>query len=494
MVFRVLARDPVLLAVAGVAAVAIGWLLPGFATPAAGVLIVALLAPIFDVVIGISSYRLSRAPATAPAGRRFWLALTGLGLLWGIGDLGQIVYVLAHPGLTDAAPSDWQSAGTLAGIAVPLLVMLTYPQVSPSREARIRFWLDAGAVLTAAGVVIWNLAGRSAGTAIPESAVALIAAFAAARLLLSGAAPMSTAAATPVLAAAALQCLSGAISSHPVQHLPMLLTLEVVAPALTSLGPRIQQLLVRHAISSPPRRARPYSLLPYAMLVVVFALLPLVLPAGLRVTAVVTLAGLAVVTALVVLRQLVVFGEFNRVVRALDASLLEARELEERLRYQTQHDSLTALANRALFGERLAAAAPAGAAVLHIDLDGFKTINDTYGHHAGDAVLIEVAARLRASLPPGGLAARLGGDEFAALLPGAGPDVEALAQAVAERFQTVLRLPVTVDGRPLTIGASIGVAAGAGGDPEALLRLADEQMYLRKHRGRPQVSPAAADL
>jgi diguanylate cyclase (GGDEF)-like protein len=486
--FRISARDPVLLLVAAVAVLSTGWLLSGFSTPAAGVRIAALLAPIFDVVIYVSSRRLSRAAGTSVAARRFWKAMAALGVLWGIGDTGQIVYVFIHPGLTDAAPCDWQSAFSLTGIAVPLLVMLTYPQVSPTREARIRFWLDAGAVLTAAAVIMWYLAGRSSGTAIPESAVALIAAFAAARLLLSGAAPMGTAAATPVLASAALQCFSGALASHAAAHLPMLLTLEVVAPALTSLGPRIQELLSHHEIGTTAKRARPYSLLPYAMLVVVFALLPLVLPSGLRVTAVVTLAGLAVVTGLVVLRQLAVFGEFNRVVGALDASLLEARELEDRLRYQTQHDSLTALANRALFGERLAATVATGAAVLHIDLDGFKIINDTYGHHAGDAVLIEVAARLRACVVEGGLAARLGGDEFAVLLPGAGT---AVAEAVAERFRTMLRLPIDFDGRPLAIGASIGLAAATGGDPDELLRRADEQMYRAKHL--TQVRPADAD-
>jgi diguanylate cyclase (GGDEF)-like protein len=491
VVVRVLARDPVLLIVVVVGALAAGWLLPGFGTPASAVLIAALLAPISDVVIGRSAYRLARLPGTPVAARRFWIALTALGGLWGIGDTGQIVYVLSHPGLTDAAPSDFQSVFSLTGIAVPVLVMLTYPQVSPTREARIRFWLDAGAVLTAAAVIMWYLTGESAEGAIPESAVALIAAFAAARLLLSGSAPMSTIAAAPVLVAAALQCYSGAISSHAAAHLPMLVTLEVVAPAVMSLGPRIQELLVRHAITAPARRARPYSLLPYAMLVLVFALLPLALPHDLRPTAVVTLAGLTVVTSLVVLRQLVVFGEFNRVVGALDASLLEARELEERLRYQTQHDSLTGLANRALFGERLAEVVPAGAAVLHIDLDGFKIINDSYGHHAGDAVLIEVAARLRASTPPGGLAARLGGDEFAILLPG---DETAVAEAVAERFRTLLRLPVDFDGRLLAVGASIGLAAGAGGDPETLLRRADEQMYRTKHRSRTQVSPADADV
>jgi diguanylate cyclase (GGDEF)-like protein len=478
---RVLARDPVLLAVVGLAVVAAGWLLPGNGSPSADIVLTAFVSPIFDAVIWIASRRLATAPATSAAARRFWRALGAMGLLFGVADIGQIVYVLRRPGLTDAAPSDWQSVWVLAGIALPLVIMLTYPQVAPSRQARIRFWLDAAAVLAAAGVIIWFLSGASAAAALPESALALIAAFAAARLLLSGATPMSSAAAAPVLAAATLQCFAGALSSAPVGRLPLLLTLQVGAPALVCLGPRVQELLVRHAVDGPPKRPRPYSLLPYVMLAAVFALLPAALSGGQGPTVVVTLVGLAVVTALVVIRQLVVFGEFDTLVARLDASLLEAGELEERLRYQTLHDPLTGLANRALFGDRLAAAAPDGAAVLHIDLNGFKTINDTYGHHAGDAVLVEVAARLAASVPAEGLAARLGGDEFAVLLPGAGP---AAAETVAQRFQALLRAPIPVDGRPVEVAASVGVVTGTGGDPDDLLRGADEQMYRIKHAGR----------
>ena len=475
-----LGRDPVLLTVAGAAAVVSGWLLPGFGPAAAAILIAALTAPLFDVVIILSGWHMARVSTNPPA-RRFWRALVAMGVLFTVADLGQIAYVVAGPGRHTAAPSAWQSIWVLAGIALPVLVMLTYPQVTPTRQARIRFWLDAGATLSAAGVIIWFLAGRSAAEAIPASAVALIAVFAATRLLLSGSAPMSPAATAPVLVSCALQCVSGALSSHPAGHRPLLLTLQVVAPALLSLGLRTQVVLTRHAATQPPRRARPYSLLPYAMLAGVFALLPAVLPAGLPLTAVVTVVGLAVVTALVVVRQLVVFREFDTLVSRLDASLDAARELEERLRYQTQHDPLTGLANRALFGERLAAAATGVAAVLHIDLNGFKLINDSYGHHVGDAVLVEVAGRLRASVPADGLAARLGGDEFAVLLPGAGATT---AGVVAERFRTLLRLPMEVEGRPLEVGASVGVVAGAGDDPEELLRRADEQMYRIKHAAR----------
>jgi diguanylate cyclase (GGDEF)-like protein/PAS domain S-box-containing protein len=159
----------------------------------------------------------------------------------------------------------------------------------------------------------------------------------------------------------------------------------------------------------------------------------------------------------------------------------DARELQDRLRHEATHDALTGLANRVLFGRRLAAAVTGGVALLHIDLDGFKPINDTYGHHAGDVVLVRVAERLAAALPAGAVAARLGGDEFAVLLPGAG---RGDADLVADRFLTALAEPIEVDGQRLRIGASVGVVAGTGGDPEALLREADEAMYRIKHAAR----------
>jgi PAS domain S-box-containing protein len=115
----------------------------------------------------------------------------------------------------------------------------------------------------------------------------------------------------------------------------------------------------------------------------------------------------------------------------------ETRHLHDQLRYQASHDELTELANRALFTERLTAATTVTtatkaipvdqpdeslAAVMLVDLDGFKAINDTHGHHVGDAVLAAVADRIRACVRAGDTAARLGGDEFAILLPGAGAE------------------------------------------------------------------------
>ncbi len=154
--------------------------------------------------------------------------------------------------------------------------------------------------------------------------------------------------------------------------------------------------------------------------------------------------------------------------------ITEARALQDRLRHQATHDTLTGLANRALLGERLQHRTSGQVSVLVIDLDGFKEINDGHGHHAGDHVLATVAARLTALLHPGDLAVRLGGDEFAVLPADPYPGRVA---ALSGQIMAALSVPVELDGRKLRIGGSVGVATGPAGDPDRLLRDADAAMY-----------------
>lgn len=163
--------------------------------------------------------------------------------------------------------------------------------------------------------------------------------------------------------------------------------------------------------------------------------------------------------------------------------------LEEQLREQASHDPLTGLANRNLFAERIneeLSSRPDAAhlAVLLLDLDGFKTVNDSLGHSSGDQVLVTVAQRLTSCLRPGDTAARLGGDEFAVLLPKAGGLRS--ARAVAERLLRTFERPVHVAGKDFVVQASIGIATPALGSlgAEELLRNADTAMYEAKGAGR----------
>ena len=150
--------------------------------------------------------------------------------------------------------------------------------------------------------------------------------------------------------------------------------------------------------------------------------------------------------------------------------------------HQALHDGLTDLPNRTLFHQLLnahIAERPSHVAVLLMDLDRFKEVNDTLGHHSGDAVLCEVSVRLLAALPPSAVVARLGGDEFAVFLRAT--DGEQALDAVTA-LQASLRLPLLVDGLALDIGASIGVAMYPtdGHDATVLLQRADVAMYAAK--------------
>ncbi len=174
----------------------------------------------------------------------------------------------------------------------------------------------------------------------------------------------------------------------------------------------------------------------------------------------------------------------------LEQSIARLTELQDQLSHQAFHDSLTDLANRALFSDRIDHALLRRArtgkpvAVLFIDLDDFKTVNDTLGHSAGDQLLIGVAERLRNSLRRPDTAARLGGDEFAVLIEDIDEPLE--AEAVAERIFTALIEPFPIAGQSVTVHASIGVAISDDATDTAsrLMRHADVAMYAAKNAGK----------
>ncbi|MDH5292240.1 MAG: EAL domain-containing protein [Acidimicrobiia bacterium] len=170
----------------------------------------------------------------------------------------------------------------------------------------------------------------------------------------------------------------------------------------------------------------------------------------------------------------------------LEDSLAKLTELKDRLRHQALHDGLTGVANRSLLLERLITASRADSvvgAVLFLDLDDFKAVNDGYGHEAGDSLLVQVARRLESCSRPTDTVARLGGDEFAVLLARlASPDD---AVTVAKRIISALEDPFKINGHEAFIHASVGVAMiEHGADPDDILRAADEAMYVAKGDGK----------
>jgi diguanylate cyclase (GGDEF)-like protein len=194
-------------------------------------------------------------------------------------------------------------------------------------------------------------------------------------------------------------------------------------------------------------------------------------------------AGVAwVVLTLVLVRQIITLIENNALLEQISATQAE-------LAYRAQHDPLTGLPNRALFSERLDDALWRHRyhgrvfSLLIVDLDDFKSVNDSFGHAAGDRLLLAVGDRLRACVRSGDTVARLGGDEFAVVLDGGDNP-----QRAGDRVLDALRQPFEVDGQMLALGASVGVVEPRRGDlgitADALLQRADSAMYVGKRQGK----------
>ena len=229
----------------------------------------------------------------------------------------------------------------------------------------------------------------------------------------------------------------------------------------------------------------PYAVLAPAITVIVVQYLGDGVPAEVTIVAVVT-------AVLLVVRQHATLSENAHLVERLEAT-------ERQLRHQAMHDSLTGLGGRAMLHERLDAAVRAygqdgtPVAVIFIDLDDFKQVNDTHGHAAGDHLLVAIARRLAAGLAPLGedaTAFRMSGDEFAILLRGhAALD----AADTARSLLPAISAPVEVDGKSISVGGSVGVAEPGPtvpAEPSALLRAADVAMYGVKQAGKGGVAQA----
>ncbi|WP_240670604.1 putative bifunctional diguanylate cyclase/phosphodiesterase [Actinoplanes solisilvae] len=258
-------------------------------------------------------------------------------------------------------------------------------------------------------------------------------------------------------------------------HEGVLLAQAVVMPAafLFAAGAAHQQW---RSAGSRTRRANVW--LPYLSVLAIDLALLGVLRDGLAWPDRIVIVAVVVLTALIAVRQLVASRENRRL-------MSEKHSTEERLRHEVTHDGLTGLANRGLFRERVVAAiAAGGTTVLLVDLDDFKTVNDSLGHDVGDELLVAVADALRGAVGPDALAARLGGDEFGVLLPGASCiGSPASGEAVADRLLQALEEPIGA--HRLLTHASVGIASAAPGTGlDVVLRHADIAMYAAKQRGK----------
>jgi len=257
--------------------------------------------------------------------------------------------------------------------------------------------------------------------------------------------------------------------------------------ALGALRPVAQRVV---GLSRPAPMSRVRSLLPYPAVAAAMAI-TIVERFTTGTTSDFTLGTMLALVALVLVRQYLVVGDNVRLVGRL-------RLRERELARQVHYDSLTALPNRKHFRDAVARVLDRGqedvpaCAVLFIDLDDFKHVNDTLGHAVGDRVLVAVGERLRSCVRPGDLAARLGGDEFAVLVEN--PPEPAQLNALARRVLQALREPLAVDDAILPVRGTLGLAVsdGAADTCDELLRRADVAMYAAKREGKDRVGVYAA--
>ncbi|HYN93320.1 MAG TPA: EAL domain-containing protein [Pilimelia sp.] len=459
---------------------ALGWLPAAFA-----------LATAAAAAIGAA-----RVPGVPPGAARFWRHL-GAAVALAAASLALPTTALLRAGPAGDPPAGWLPVATelMSSTAVALVVwaLLRVPVGRLTPGQWVRLLLDTVTVVVGVGLVIWYASFGAAFLARPVDdspwtqlvvgSLLLGGLAAVAKAVLMGPGPVDPGA----LRTLGMSLLVGGCSAAAASVVP---DTAAVAPGqlftpviamLTVLAARRQAVAaLRGSTGRGARRAeRSYRLLPYVALAATDVLLLLATRAGADLRRTVVVAGAIAVTSLVAVRQFAASADNARLVRQL-------RGQEERLRHQADHDALTQLANRGLFADRLDAAL-AGEdgqriAVLLVDLDDFKSVNDTLGHAVGDQLLLGVAGRLRQCVRPEDTVARLGGDEFGVLLRGVAP---ADAEAAAGRVLASLATPVDADEHRLLVRASIGVAvAGPGDRSGTLLRNADIAMYAAKERGK----------
>jgi diguanylate cyclase len=466
--------------------------------------------------------RIAALPTTGRSGRRFWRFIAAAAAMFCAGSLAQTAFSLTNPGSPVAVTgTPVQVLLLTVGAVFLILSMLTSPLGLANKRERIRFWLDAATVMVGVGLFAWQLSGLAdaAAGAAPQTAdlvnallgpaAFVVVAFGLVKIIMGGTAVFTPVAGALGCVAAVLESVNTALAQTLVTsgHTGWQLGLGLLANVAFLGGLRAQYLESRAATATARERRRTtHSRMPYVAVAASYGLLIWVLTAhSLTVHAWVVLGGAIVSSALVVARQLAAFADNDDLLARLNAKvgeLAEARDvlqralgdrdmLADRLRHLAYHDNLTGLANRAMYLERLTSAlAVAEPTVMIIDLDDFKPVNDTYGHHAGDTLLRAVASRLTECVGADGTVARLGGDEFAVLLPTADP---AEVAALTERVAAAVGEPVplgTGGATEVRVRASIGAASAprgvTGSDPAValteLLHRADLAMYAEKQR------------
>jgi diguanylate cyclase (GGDEF)-like protein len=449
-----------------------------WATVGAGPAAIAyVVMPLTAATCAIALFDMTRQAPLERKGRRFWRLMT---VAFGCLSVGYAALAVEAFRDTSILPTMPIPAAVLiaAGFLTAMWAMARVPLGIANAGERWRQWLDRAIAFLGCGTVLFHFGLAPMLTAKdPWSTQAIVLIGMSFVMAVGGITKVSYIRGGPVdRAALRLAAMTGLVGALVAQFsvaggydsaVPAQAIIMPLAPLLGALAARRQW----NSTGARPRRANTW--LPYLAVAAVDVPLIAVIPGSLTGPDKLVIVASVIVTGLVTVRQFVAFRENARLLR-------ENRASEERLRHEVSHDGLTGLANRALFRERLAARlATTDTTVLLVDLDDFKTVNDSLGHDVGDRLLIAVAEVLRAETGTDGLPVRLGGDEFAVLVT----EPAVLGESFAQRILDAFGGPVSE--HQLLVHASIGIATAAAGSPlDRLLRDADVAMYAAKQRGK----------
>jgi diguanylate cyclase (GGDEF)-like protein len=447
-------------------------------------------------LLGVIIYRTSRLPHLPRPTVRFWASLTAALAVYAVGMVGNLVALLVQEMSGRPVPQLGSDLiYPLAGL-VTMYAMFQYPTTAGTRAEKITVALDVGIVLLGAASFIWyfsvspqwapELGWLRLSETLGLPVMLLVAGFGILRVAFVGVGVLSRAALTLYTACVGFAA-AGTILSDDGEPVSLPATALIMLSQLSSLTAAVFQYSASAAPQDRPAkplggRRRAFSIAPYGALAAALGLLVVVLGPGLDRGRWGVLAGTGLLLCLVTGRQLVALRENNKL-------LIENRTLTGQLQHQAWHDELTGLANRAFYRRRVGEALTRFAttrvdtALLLVDLDDFKNVNDSLGHDAGDTLLCEVAARLTGQVRETDTVCRLGGDEFVILID----DIDAAAVGeIAQRLVGVVSEPVHLGGNAARVGASIGIAFVSDSpiNPTDILRRADTAMYRAKGAGK----------
>jgi diguanylate cyclase (GGDEF)-like protein len=445
----------------------------------------------------------------------FWSTTAWAMCAYGVGmafDLATLLSPLDLGGQTGRLGTDvmFPVAGLLTIVA-----MYQYPTTARTRGERITVGLDAGIVLLGSAVFLWYFSVSRGWTpeagpiallqALLQPVLALVAGFAVLKIAYVGAGVISRRTLQAFGASIAITVVCGSVPASNSALSELAVELEMLSPLVALVGAVYQYTSSSQSTKGTqddrsrrrPGRRRAFSILPFGASGAAFLLLVVVLEPTLSWRKWGVLCGIGLLLCSVSARQFLALRENGRLLARND-------RLTAELRQQAWFDELTGLANRAQYGERIREALAlcrrqkTRVALLLIDLDDFKAVNDTLGHAAGDALLQEVAGRLTAHTRIGDTVCRIGGDEFVVIAEDI--DETAAGQLAAGLIRAVTE-PVRIAQHSVQVGASVGISLADGADLDAgeILRTADVALYEVKADGKggwrmptPAARPTAA--